>query len=155
MVYCNEKRDVKVLNNGFSFTSNLESLWLEMTLPNSKPTRICSVYGPPDSKLENSLHELQSQYETLEVSRRQDVIIIGDINVDHEKASSNKTNLCSFMKVLKIEQLMITPTRVTETTSTLIDHIWCNNPTLYVHRGVGETGLSDHSLIFCCRKYDH
>ena len=51
-----------------------------------------------------------------------------------------------------MSQLIDRPTRVTETSSTVIDHIWTNNPYLYSHRGVIEPGLSDHALIFACRK---
>ena len=148
MIYCSDDRDVRVLDNGAFCTPNIESIWLEMKLPNSKPTIICSVYRPPDSKVE----DIRTQYDNLEISHRHDIIMIGDLNVDLTKGSTNKTKLTTFMKSNKLEQLITKSTRITEQTSTLIDHIWCNNSTLYAHRGVIETGLSDHSLIFCCRK---
>ncbi len=152
LVYCKEGRDITPIDGGTYCTANIESMWLELKLPNSRPTAICSVYRPPDSKLEDSLIELQNQYDKLEISHRSDIIIIGDINVDMSKTSPNKTKLVNFMKVLKLEQLITQPTRVTAATNTIIDHIWCNNPMLYSHRGVIDSGMSDHSLIFCCRK---
>ena len=39
-----------------------------------------------------------------------------------------------------------------EHSSTLIDHIYVNNPSLYSHRGILDPGLSDHHLTFVCRK---
>ena len=56
------------------------------------------------------------------------------------------------MKQLRLEQLITSPTRITNLSNTVIDHIWCNNSELYAYRGVIDTGLSDHSLIFCARK---
>ena len=56
------------------------------------------------------------------------------------------------MRNHNMDQLISSPTCVTVTTSTTIDHIWCNNPTQYSHRGTLELGLSDHSLVFICRK---
>ena len=49
-------------------------------------------------------------------------------------------------------QLIDEATRVTITTSSLIDHIVTNTPEKMSDFGVIHTGLSDHSLIFAIRK---
>ena len=44
------------------------------------------------------------------------------------------------------------PTRVTDQTATLIDHILTNSPDKVSQSGVMDLGLSDHDLIYCTRK---
>ena len=43
-------------------------------------------------------------------------------------------------------------TRVTETTATLLDHIYTNNSENTCQSGVIEMGISDHIMTYCTRK---
>ena len=74
------------------------------------------------------------------------------MNIDWLKPSSNKTKLNAFLKSLNLLQLIEHPTHITETTLTLIDHIYCNNTVQYNHASRVEPGLSDHVLVFTNRK---
>ena len=49
-------------------------------------------------------------------------------------------------------QLIQCPTRITCSTSTLIDHILASFPSRVSQKGVINVGLSDHQLMFCTRK---
>ena len=51
-----------------------------------------------------------------------------------------------------LKQLFQCPTRVTNWTSTLIDHIFASFRSRASQKGVINVGLSDHQLIFCTRK---
>ena len=51
-----------------------------------------------------------------------------------------------------MEQLISTPTRVTESSSSILDHILTNYTDRVSQSGVIDTGLSDHQLIYCTRK---
>ena len=51
-----------------------------------------------------------------------------------------------------LKQLIQCPTRVTCSTSTLIDHILASFPSTVSQKGVINVGLSDHLLIFCTQK---
>ena len=51
-----------------------------------------------------------------------------------------------------LEQIITRPTRVTDQTATLIDHIYTNSPNNVSQSGVIDLGLSDHDLIYCTRK---
>ena len=51
-----------------------------------------------------------------------------------------------------LKQIIDKPTRVTESTSTLIDHILVSNVTNISQCGVLPIGLSDHCAIYCNRK---
>ena len=52
-----------------------------------------------------------------------------------------------------MEQLIKSPTRVTCTTSSLIDHILTTFPERVSQQGIIDVGLSDHQLIYCTRKF--
>ena len=51
-----------------------------------------------------------------------------------------------------LEQLIDTPTRITENSNTLIDLIFANNNHRIVASAVLHVNLSDHSLIYCVIK---
>ena len=51
-----------------------------------------------------------------------------------------------------LTQIIKEHTRVTSTTSTLLDHILCNNTEKVCQSGVISIGISDHFLTYCTRK---
>ena len=51
-----------------------------------------------------------------------------------------------------LEQIITGPTRITDQTATLIDHILTNSPDKISQSGDIDLGLSDHDLICCTRK---
>ena len=64
-------------------------------------------------------------------------------------------NYLQFCSLYGLEQLIKSPTRVTCTTSFLIDHILATFPERLSQRGIIGVGLSDHQLIYCTRKFSH
>jgi len=53
---------------------------------------------------------------------------------------------------LILSQLISTPTRITEHSTTLIDHIYTSQDHNYTDTNTLDLGLSDHSLIYTIRK---
>ncbi len=51
------------------------------------------------------------------------------------------------------KQIITTPTRATENTANILDHIICNRDDKISHSGVIETGISDHFMTYCTRKH--
>ena len=51
-----------------------------------------------------------------------------------------------------LKQLIEVPTRVTCSTSIIIDHILASFPDRVSQQGVIDVGLSDHQIIYCTRK---
>ena len=51
-----------------------------------------------------------------------------------------------------LKQLIEVPTRVTCSSSTIIDHILASFPNRVSQQGVIDVGLSDHQIIYCTRK---
>ena len=98
--------------------SNIETLWAEIMLPNAKPFLISSVYRPPSTCSDwISLFE-----EELSVAQTTglEYILIGDFNIDI--ALSSNTKWMNLVQLFDLTQLVSTPTRVTQTSSTIIDH---------------------------------
>ena len=52
------------------------------------------------------------------------------------------------MESFALEQLITEPTRVTGTTSTLIDHVYVSDPHRIVSSGILKVGLSDHYAVW-------
>ena len=80
--------------------------------------------------------------------------ILEDLNCDLLKpepdSATKKIKL--LYELYQLNQLTDKATRVTMTTSSLIDHMVTNNPEKIASSGVIHTGISDHSLIFAIRK---
>ena len=80
-------------------------------------------------------------------------MILGDINVNFfEQNCSLFKNYKSILDLFNFKQLIKNSTRITDTSSTLIDHIICNNESKICQSGTVCVGLSDHHLIYCTRK---
>ena len=83
---------------------------------------------------------------------KSDVVLIGDFNCDllavtHDCYTKRLINICNGFNYV---QLITEPTRVTETTESLLDHVYVTNEENVSISGVIHTGLSDHSLVYAC-----
>ena len=75
---------------------------------------------------------------------------MGDINIDLLKVSANTRFMkyCIIITSFNYCPLIRRPTRVTDESLTLIDHIWTNEPHTIFHSGIVTYALSDRFLIF-------
>lgn len=79
-----------------------------------------------------------------------DLVVIEDFNINvlnNNISRSMDDNCQSF----DLHHLIDEPTRVTESTSTLIDHIYVSEPALIITSGVIQLGISHHFGIFGSR----
>ena len=129
--------------------NDLEDLWFEILLPKSKPLYIGVCYRTSNNNkyldcLESTLSKLRTDC---------DFVVLGDFNICLIK---NKSKLCSGYKQLLnffgCKQLIEKPTRITENSSSLLDHIFTNNLDKIYQSGVLSVDISDHLLTFCSRK---
>ena len=77
-------------------------------------------------------------------------IVHNDNTISSKFLSSDIKNCHQFWTMHGLKQLIKSPTRVTCSTSTLIDHIVATSRVS--QKGVIDVGISDHQLIFCTRK---
>ena len=74
--------------------------------------------------------------------------MVGDLNCDLLVSSSKSRTLNNLCTSLNMNQFTTQPTRVTETSKSLIDVIFTSNPATIVDSGAVETHISDHYLVF-------
>jgi hypothetical protein len=67
--------------------SNLESIWCQVDLQNSKPLLICYVYRPPDMH-QSWIDDFEKEIDYAKESGME-VIILGDINIDYTGGCTN------------------------------------------------------------------
>lgn len=128
---------------------DMEAIWIEILLPKTKPIIVGTCYRPPKQNdfldlFERALNKLRPDCEQ---------IILGDFNISFKNSVSSMCK--SYKNILNmgnLKQLIKDPTRVTPTSSTIIDHIVCNNEDKISQSGVISSGVSDHYITFCTRK---
>ena len=119
------------ISNNFAFNprpdlhnNHVEAIWFELLLPKTKPIVVGTCYRPPNDinffeQFEDTLSRIRSDCE---------LMILGDLNVNfYDSNSSLFKKLTNVLHLFHCKQLIDSPTRVTSTTSTILDHIICNN----------------------------
>ena len=125
--------------------SNIETLWLEINFTQSKSLLLCYVYRPPNS-LVSCFDDYTRELDYASTLCCSDSILIGDFNIDLKSKNFNneKGKLNDIMQLYNYNQLIKKYTRVTETTKSLIDHIYVKNLNYVQESVVSEISLSDH-----------
>ena len=133
--------------------SNVELVCLEIFLQHTKPFFVCVHYRPPNSSKhlnKNHIENLQKMLTKLN-NENKETIIIGDINVNYLDKTSEKP-IKELLALQGLIQCIKGPTRVTDTSETLIDVILSTKPEHLSSIKVIPTSLSDHHAIGCVRK---
>ena len=77
------------------------------------------------------------------------IVLTGDLNLDRLKPEQREGRLLrNLEEVYELECLITEPTRVTNTSSTLLDVILTNKPQLFKRSGILNPEISDHYLTF-------
>ncbi|MCW4260568.1 MAG: endonuclease/exonuclease/phosphatase family protein [Candidatus Thiodiazotropha endolucinida] len=128
--------------------SNIETIWAEVIQPSSKSFLICTVYRPP-----NALSSWIDLFET-EISVAQstglEFLIMGDLNIDMKLCSNSKW--LHLVELFDLSQLINNPTRVTDTSSTIIDHVYTSDRGNITECFVASYAVSDHFPVCFSRK---
>lgn len=110
---------------------------------------IC-VYRPPSyqnlSVFESVMEDVLKKVSTCNKS----IVICGDFNINLLENNSNSIRLLSLFKSFNLSNVFIEPTRVTASSATCIDNIFCNCD--YLHKEIVNKLPSDHSgqtITFC------
>ena len=151
-IYLRSPINYKVRND--LVPTELEVVGIEITKPHSKPFLVTTVYRPPSASSEFFDH-FEKLIKAID-NENKEMFILGDVNCDMLKADSDSNiptkKIKSLYELYQLTQLINEATRVTMTTTSLIDHIVNNTPEKICHSGVIHTGISDHSLVFAIRK---
>ena len=98
---------------------NIETCWIEIIRPKTKSLFICSVYKPLDSHIDNFIAELNNDISRIQENA--EIVLLGDFNVDYQRRSTDKSRLQTFARAHSFDQLIASPTRITENTQSTID----------------------------------
>ena len=129
-------------------TDSDEIFFIELLLPKTKPILIGTVYRPPKQT------DFLNKFEILtHMNSDCEIIILGDFNICYLQRSSNIfKSYNNVLKLFDLDQIITEPTRITNTTTSLLDHILCDNKEKICKSGTISVGLSDPFLTYCTRK---
>ena len=156
-LYVNNRLTVDLINLPDYQHTKVETLWVKLSLPHTRPIHTRIFYGPSVcSQFFEELEVVLDQImERCAESRSQgEIVCVGDFNCDALKHSDWQwKKLHGLMSARHLSQIISKPTRVTDNSETLIDHVWTTHPDMYTYNGVLASAIySDHSLIYAGRK---
>ena len=129
---------------------DIEALWFDLSQPHSKKILFGAIYRPPNldpSTFTENLEEMLNR----RTNDHSETVLLGDFNFDYISPNTTTKRFQRSMNLFNLEQLINQPTRITQTSRTLIDLIFSTMPELYVS-GVLPIGFSDHLAIYGIRK---
>lgn len=144
------KSDISCIHREDLEVDGIEMLWLEVRNNKQKPILLCYVYRPPSATIEWT--------ETVEYSvekansETKEILFLGDVNFNLLCQTSSVKSWIKKTENLNLTQLVQTPTRVTDTSETLIDHVYSNTPENIVSVTVPQYSISDHYPVCVTRK---
>ena len=146
------------------FPHDIETIFIEIFLPKTKPLTVGIVYQPPSQI--SFLETMNKHFHKLDTINKE--TYIGDFNINlyldnihvFEKCSITISNTIpydvrkyqEFCHFFSLKQLISCPARIRCSSSTITDHILANYPDRVSQKGIIDIGISDHHLIFCTRK---
>ena len=147
--YVQESYKTKHLHDlSFISSAGFHQLWLQVQVGRCKSIVICTVYRPPNSDL-NCFDAEFSDAVISALSLNHDVHVLGDLNCNllnpQHHGSLAVMNFCS---IFNLTQVIKQPTRITETSETLIDVFLGSNTSLIREAKVVPAPFSDHDLVF-------
>ena len=129
---------------GVFIEGQFESIFVEIVRGGGRKNDIIGVvYRPPGGSIQGFRDEMD---QVLTDVRGLDGYIMGDFNVDLLKAEAHGPT-SDFMEGFMSKgfyPLISLPTRLTDTTATLIDNIWTNNLRSTMVSGLVTVRVSDH-----------
>ena len=102
---------------------------------------MCILYRNPSASYEWFDIFVQMIDNIHTVKPHADILVLGDFNIDLLKPHSSWD---STITLLGLTQLVKSPTRITQTSVTLIDHIYTNNPDVITEVSVPDLSIIDH-----------
>lgn len=130
----------------------IETIFVEIQLPHKKNIVIGNIYRPntqPKADINTFCNKL---FEIINIINNENktIILMGDFNIDLLKSDSHNKTAEYVQDIIShgLKPTITKPTRVTEHSATLIDHIYTNLVNSNIHSGIIYTDISDHLGTF-------
>ena len=131
------------------FPSGLHQLWLKIQIRNLHSFLVCTVYRPPHSSPSLTFEDELNYSLICALTHNKPVFILGDLNCNLlNPTDSGSTALKAFCSLFNLTQLISKPTRVTQSTKSLLDVLITSNDQLVTKSGVFQTSISDHDVVY-------
>lgn len=128
----------------FTFTEPyMECLGVESILANKKYLFIC-IYRPPNGNVESFLNGLNNIFSIANNYNYECIYVFGDLNIDLLKQDGCVFEFVNAMYSYSFFPLITKATRVTDTSATLIDHIWVTRTENNINNYILQTDITDH-----------
>lgn len=128
-------------------TNSYETLRIDINI-NNKTTTVIPVYRPPSQNINTFTNELDQAISN--INKRNQTIIIGDMNVDLKKTNTTTTKYLGMLSSYGLQCMVTDTTREDDNnkTSTCIDHLFIRCNRTHAHAAVVTTTISDHYTVF-------
>ena len=153
LIYCHEKYSMTHLPK--LCNSEFETLWVKIKAKNTRPFFVSVTYRSPSVKNPLDYSTRMCNYLTRSIKSLplgSEVFCLGDFNVNFLSKCALTSLLKDFSRSCNLKQLIKSPTRITETTSSIIDLLFTNSLNI-LQSGSIICGLIDRNLIYCIIKY--
>ena len=133
----------------------IETLCIEIKYSN-RSILLTSVYRPPNNDSDFIQHWLSNMEESMYkiYSENKPTILMGDINIDimSDKKDKLQESWISLTTNIQLNQIIKEPTRVTNTSETLIDHIYVSDDLPVLYSSPIGYSISDHFPVYAVFK---
>lgn len=105
-------------------STDLEAIWFELILPQMKPLLIASIYRPPmDDQFFERFKAILGN-----IQIHSEFLVLGDFNCNMLQCLPQTTKLKSILEQHQMSQLIRDPTRITKSSSSLLNLIATTHP---------------------------
>ena len=145
--YAKSNLKITVLENlSSACDDDFQQLWLRVQCRKYKSFLICNTYRPPQTP--TTCFESLANSLTGALLLDLNVVVLGDLNCNLLAPDPETTSLQTFISTFNLHQLVKKPTRITETTESLIDVILTTNMDIVSLSDVLAYSVSDHHLVY-------
>ena len=145
-IYVLDTIQVQILSNLSLNVNGCEDIWIKLSLSD---IIIGVIYRhPPTNNIKQFLDQMNKNLELL----NNKIYLIGDFNINIDQSKYPSRIAVDYINMLNsngLFHLITLPTRVTNTSSTVIDHIITNDSKHSIFPGIIKCDISDHYPVFC------
>ena len=148
-LYLKQEFEFKRRPDLYFANDSAESLFVEVERTKEKNLIVGIIYRPPEQNIIDFNAELDRLLFVISKNNKE-CILLGDWNIDLIKHNCHRQT-AEFLDIMysKLFVPLITrPSRITSHTATLLDNIFVNNPSNYLHSGLLISDISDHQPVF-------
>ncbi len=126
--------------------NDIEAMWLEVRSLNNK-ILVCILYRTPSNSNRDFWNKLQNMLNPVHETNAK-FILLGDLNADPSTNEFEGKSLADFITANSLHSYITEPTRITDTTRSIVDHIITNSPILIKSTKVDPSiSTNDHCNI--------